>query len=222
MRIDKQALGLFSRVALFEEEVEDEDDEIWRPKKKRRSHNDRVRRYVNSIFQELGPYFVTVSACFSSQSEGRNFGSPNFWSVQGVDWDLVQLKNTDGLFVAKYVAKPISLQQQALKITNPHWTKAVDTGPKAQSSYSERISTVSLSIQYPVLRFQSPLELRFNRSTEILIQEKGIFELYIFYYGTVQSHCSRRSLPRGIILIGKKGLTSSASSLEKRNIILPE
>ena len=77
MKLDKHVLGLLSRVPLFEEEVEDEDEAIWRPKKKRKSHNGRVRRYVNSIFQELGPDLTRRAYRMAG-------GASSFWKLEKI------------------------------------------------------------------------------------------------------------------------------------------
>ena len=72
MKLDKHALGLIT-VALLEEDLEEDAHATWTPKKERRSHSQRVvRRYVNSIFQELGPYYVR---------RAYQMHAPSFWKL---------------------------------------------------------------------------------------------------------------------------------------------
>ena len=60
MRFDPQTVALIAAAVQesfpdeFEGEEEGQDEELMRPKKLRKTHNSRNRRFVNSIFTEMG------------------------------------------------------------------------------------------------------------------------------------------------------------------------
>ena len=63
----------------YSEELEGDDetdpDEAWHPKKLRKTHNGRERRYINSIFKELGPHYVR---------RAYRMESPSFWKLLAI------------------------------------------------------------------------------------------------------------------------------------------
>lgn len=77
MKLSTRALVTIASVILEDELIDEEDTEdeteaeaLWYPEKLRNSHRQRKRRYVNSIFFELGPYYV---------KRAYRMDQPTFW-----------------------------------------------------------------------------------------------------------------------------------------------
>ena len=74
MNLCKYALATLSATVLDGDgDEEEKDSELWPPKKKRKTHNDRQRRYINSIFKELTPPFVR---------RAYRMDAPSFWKLK--------------------------------------------------------------------------------------------------------------------------------------------
>lgn len=77
MRIDDHAVATITTAILERnpgdwDNVDEDGNDLWRPAKHRKTHNQRTRRYINNIFTELGPYYVR---------RAYRMLAPSFWKL---------------------------------------------------------------------------------------------------------------------------------------------